>query len=103
MTEPLGRFDHIAIAVRNESKAAARRFMTDVLGAVPGFKYARPDFGFEHFHMWGQRGHQQGDFGYFIDTEHRFCIFDLCRVDAALYLDISWVKTSAGNTPIASF
>lgn len=51
MTEPLGRFDHIAIAVRNESKDAARRFMTDVLGAVPGFKYARPDFAFEHFHL----------------------------------------------------
>lgn len=51
MTHPLGKFDHVAIAVRPESVAEARRFMTEVLGARAGFMLERPDFSFQHFHL----------------------------------------------------
>lgn len=53
MSAPLGAVDHVAIAVRPESREAARRFMTEVLGAEPGFGLEQPDFAFEQFHLNG--------------------------------------------------
>lgn len=50
---PLGRFDHVAIAVRPESAPAARRFMTGVLGARPGMRRTLSEFAFQHFHLDG--------------------------------------------------
>ena len=51
MSDPLGAVDHVAIAVWRESVPAARRFMTEVLGARAGFLMDRPDFSFQHFHL----------------------------------------------------
>jgi methylmalonyl-CoA epimerase len=45
----IGTVDHVAIAVRAESLAGARRFMTEVLGARRTYSSADPDFGFEHY------------------------------------------------------
>ncbi len=51
MSEALGAVDHVAIAVWRESVPAARRFMTEVLGARAGFLMERPEFSFQHFHL----------------------------------------------------
>ena len=48
-TQALGTVDHVAIAVRAESLAAARKFMTGVLGARWTYSGNDPDFGFEHY------------------------------------------------------
>jgi methylmalonyl-CoA epimerase len=45
----LGTVDHVAIAVRAESLEAARRFMTEVLGARRTYERLAPGFGFEHY------------------------------------------------------
>jgi methylmalonyl-CoA epimerase len=47
----LGTVDHVAIAVRPESKDAAIRFFTDILGAKPGFGRDERVFSFRHFHL----------------------------------------------------
>ena len=48
---PLGVVDHVAIAVRPESRAAARRFLVEVLGAKPGYARDQSGFSFQHFHL----------------------------------------------------
>jgi methylmalonyl-CoA epimerase len=48
---PLGTVDHVAIAVRPESKDAAIRFLTEILGATPGFGKDETVFSFRHFHL----------------------------------------------------
>ena len=91
------------IRIENVSVYAGSARAPAVSAAADIELVAREDDRFEHFHVRRQGGHQECDFGDFVNRNDRLVVFWFAASCPALGRDVTGLQAAAGHARFAGF